>query len=891
MYTRQTTLGELFEIESVKQFLEQAAPQMVSGPAKDYMTPLTLDQLLIMQADAEPLVQAILDVANGKGTDFVPVDPKTQKPKLKKGPFQVYAVDEVDGKMYMINRNFGGCIALQFSKTMNEEIAGVITYQGKQCHYSFTTMELMENLQFLGVFVRDIATEYEKEYTLHFEGFTDTDGNVMDPEDFTFRTAPKGQPDPAYAAHDAVALRAAEEGMVLLKNEEELLPLAEDAHIALFGAQDFRIEAVGAGKINPRYVVRLGQAVDESSFVVDEKADTAILVISRASGENYDNGAFRGEYYLTEEEEQQIASLKEKYKNIIAIINSGYPMDIRWTKDPQVKAVIWTGFSGMLGGRALVNILNGTVNPSGHLTDTWANDYYDIPSSKNFFMPNSPEGALDADHNVWVNTVYEEDIYVGYRYFETFGKEVACPFGWGLSYTTFEVEGKMTDDHTVKATVINTGDRAGREVVQVYAKVPDGKLEQPERRLVAFAKTKELAPGESIALELEIPEKNLVSFDEETSSYIMEAGEYYFYIGTNLKEVKEAGKRTVAKQLVYRVSKDYMKPPVAFTRLSKKDPSTYPQGSLSGIVEGAHGLTYKGERMSIPDREELDDPEVDSWTVEELARFSVCASSGWGMQDVGVAGRVYRLEGRDIPYYAVADGNNGVNINKPNIGMPTSSLVCSTWDPEVAYEVGRVIAEEAKENNVQMILAPAMNIHRNPLCGRQPEYFSEDPLLAGIMAGNQSKGLEDQGVACSVKHVCCNGSEATRKRNHSIVSQRALREIYLRAFEEAFEVQKPLSIMTAYNACNGVFTSADEEMIQGIFRREFGFEGFVMTDWGSYDSADIAAEVQAGNCWLTPGSTDMTYVQPILDGVKNGTVQESRLRQNVKYMYRVVKMA
>ena len=295
--------------------------------------------------------------------------------------------------------------------------------------------------------------------------------------------------------------------------------------------------------------------------------------------------------------------------------------------------------------------------------------------------------------------------------------------------------------------------------------------------------------------------------------------------------------------------------------------------------------------MSIPDREELDDPEVDSWTAEELARFSVCASSGWGMQDVGVAGRVYRLEGRDIPYYAVADGNNGVNINKPNIGMPTSSLVCSTWDPEVAYEVGRVIAEEAKENNVQMILAPAMNIHRNPLCGRQPEYFSEDPLLAGIMAGNQSKGLEDQGVACSVKHVCCNGSEATRKRNHSIVSQRALREIYLRAFEEAFEVHKPLSIMTAYNACNGVFTSADEELIQGIFRGELGFEGFVMTDWGSYDSADIAAEVQAGNCWLTPGSTDMTYVQPILDGVKNGTVQESRLRQNVKYMYRVVKMA
>ena len=221
--------------------------------------------------------------------------------------------------------------------------------------------------------------------------------------------------------------------------------------------------------------------------------------------------------------------------------------------------------------------------------------------------------------------------------------------------------------------------------------------------------------------------------------------------------------------------------------------------------------------------------------------------------------------------------------------MPTSNLVCASWNPDLAYQVGRVIAEEVKENNVQMILAPAMNLHRNPLCGRHPEYFSEDPLLGGTMAGNQCKGLEENGVSASIKHVCCNNAESSRKRNHSIVSQRALRELYLRTFEVAFDIHIPDSIMTGYNACNGVFTAEDEEMIQGVFRNEFGFDGYVMTDWNSYDTADVAKAIAAGNCWMTPGTTDNTYVSPIIEGIKNGTISETRLRQNIKYMYRVIR--
>ncbi len=912
MYTMETTLGELFDIPQVMEFLKKVAPQMVEGPAVGYMTPLSLATVAGMQPGMDEMAQAILDVANGKGTDFVPVDPRTQKPVVVVQDNSIvagYGIDDVDGKLYMLDHRFSGCIVVQFSKEINPDIPGSITYQGEKLDYFIDKIAIAGNMQMIGIFVRNICTQYHQKYVLHMEGFTDMDGNVMDPCDYSFSTLPQGEPDPAYAANDAVALQAAEEGIVLLKNENDTLPLAKDATLALYGATDFRMGAVGAGKINPRYSVRLGRAMEESTFTVSQAADTCVFVISRASGENYDNGAFPGEYYLTQEEEQLIQDLTSKYEKTVAIINSGYPMDIRFLQTYGVDAAIWCGFPGMLGGTAVVNILNGTVNPSGKLPDTWSLDYYDIPSSKNFYMPETPEGALDADHDVWVDTVYEEDIYVGYRYFETFGKEVAYPFGYGLSYTKFNQEALQVDVHqdvlksdaagqnaasliSLTLQVTNQGTVAGKDVLEIYAAIPDGKLEQPAKRLVAFDKTQELAFGESQKLTLEIPVERFTSYDEEQAAFVMEAGTYQLYLGASVQDVKEIGSFTLDSNTVVKSVGDYMTPPVAFTRLSKKDDTTYPQGKLSGIIDGVHELVHKGSREKIADLP-VDfgtiGQEVDSWSIEELARFSVCASSGWGMQDVGVAGRVSRLEGRDIPYYAVSDGNNGVNINKPNIGMPTSNLVCATWNSNLAYQVGEVIAKEAKENDVRMILAPAMNIHRNPLCGRHPEYFSEDPYLAGIMAGNQCKGLEENGMASSVKHVCCNNSEATRKRNHSILSKRALREIYLRAFFVAFEVQKPASIMTGYNACNGVFTAADEEMIQGIFRREYGLEGYVMTDWNSYDTADVAQAVAAGNCWMTPGTTDSTYTAPIIEGIKNGTISESRLRQNVKYMLRVIR--
>ncbi len=275
-------------------------------------------------------------------------------------------------------------------------------------------------------------------------------------------------------------------------------------------------------------------------------------------------------------------------------------------------------------------------------------------------------------------------------------------------------------------------------------------------------------------------------------------------------------------------------------------------------------------------------------TVEELARVSVCASAGWGMEGVGEAGSVFSPEGYGLPRFPVADGNSGVNLNIRNIGMPSGATLCVSFDRELCREVGRVIGQEAKALGIPMILAPALNLHRNPLNGRQPEYFSEDPYLAGTLAGAYAQGLESAGTASCMKHFIANNAESSRKRNQSVISERAIRELYLRAFEYAMEAHMPASVMTAYNAVNGCPTAADPDLLLGILREELGFEGFVMTDWTTYDTVDVAAMAGAGNCWITPGSLDDTYTAPIVEGVKNGSIELERLQDNVASMIKVL---
>jgi beta-glucosidase len=466
-----------------------------------------------------------------------------------------------------------------------------------------------------------------------------------------------------------------------------------------------------------------------------------------------------------------------------------------------------------------------------------------------------------------------------------FQKPVAYPFGFDLSYTNFSISARY-ESLRVAATVKNIGPVKGMEIVQVYVRIPQGKLEQPIIRLVAFGKSRIPEPGETETLTMEISRKSLASYDSDNVRWIMEKGRYEFLSGNSSQNLMLCGTSVLEDDEILCRVKNRVVPPVHINIMSQKPPA-FPNGSCSGVKKGVEELTPKAVRAHYAETEDVADF-VSTLSVEELARLSVCAYSGWTMQEKGEACSVFSLEGRNIPAFIVADENNCVNIQNPNIRMPVSVIVCASFNPDLAYHVGQVIAEEAKENRIQMILAPGMNIHRNPLNGRHSEYFSEDPYLAGIMAGHQSKGLEDSGVSSYLKHIAANNCETSRKRNHSMVKERALREIYLKAFEIALDVHKSDSIMTSYNPLNGVFIGEDEELLLGVFRDEFGFDGWIMTDWSAYDIQDIAAAVRAGNCWMTPGSNDSTYVKPIIDAVAAGTIELSRLRRNVKRILRVV---
>ena len=330
-----------------------------------------------------------------------------------------------------------------------------------------------------------------------------------------------------------------------------------------------------------------------------------------------------------------------------------------------------------------------------------------------------------------------------------------------------------------------------------------------------------------------------------------------------------------------------------------KQGSGMPKGAYSGILPEATGISPDRadlEQFAHPElpkskekltfRDVLADETllaqfVGNMDVKTLARIAVCASNGWGVEGRGEAGRLYLPEGLELPEFVVADGNSGVNLRTRNIGMPSGTTLCASFDKALMEQVGRVIGEEAKLLGIHLILAPGMNLQRNPLNGRHPEYFSEDPYLAGAMAGHYCKGLESAGVGGCYKHLIANNAESGRKRNQSIISERAIRELYFRAFQYALEVHEPVSVMTAYNAVNGVFTSCDPELIQGLLYEECGFRGFVMTDWTSYDSADVAQMVMAGNAWITPGSSDDTYTSQIEAAVADGKLPLAQLQDNV----------
>ncbi len=669
----------------------------------------------------------------------------------------------------------------------------------------------------------------------------------------------------------ALLRRAAAEGAVLLKNDG-VLPITK--RIALFGraqADTFYVGYGSGGDVIKPYrvsildglekalplVTSLSEAYREFSkkFPIERggwgfwphsypempvseelaktarrETDTAVVVLGRAAGEEMDNLPSRGSYLLSEEEENMLALVIKTFPRVAVVLNIGSPVDLSWLERYKVNAVLVVWQGGMETGNACADLLTGKVSPSGKLTDTFARAYADYPSS-----------AFRGGKKV----VYGEDIFVGYRHFETKAREkVLFPFGFGLSYTTFSISARY-EEKKVIFSVTNTGNTFGREVVQVYVQKPTGELENPARELVAFHKTKLLAPNETEHHELLLDERAFASFDGTRGGFVKLKGEYRIFCGSDVRSAQEIGAFSSEEVLVQPTK------PLTYTvPLPSELPVSDRKISFSDVKEGRASV---GEFVSAFSDEEL----------EAISYGAIVMNSPLGADgNAGVMGGVTEsLRGRGIPPITMTDGPSGIRLNTSSSLLPCATLLGCTFDPSLVEKIYRAVGQEMKERGSRVLLAPAMNLHRDPLCGRNFEYYSEDPYLTGKLAAAAVRGVQSVGVSACPKHFCCNNREEDRNRSDSRLSERALRELYLRGFEICVKEGKPHFLMTSYNKINGVYAHYNAALVRGILRGEWGFDGCVVTDWwmkkGSCPQSgkrkNNEARVYAGVNVLMPG--------------------------------------
>ena len=552
----------------------------------------------------------------------------------------------------------------------------------------------------------------------------------------------------------------------------------------------------------------------------------------------------------------------------------------------------------MEGGLAAADLLCGDVNPSGKLTDTFARTFDDYPSSAGF---NESEDYVD----------YTEDIYVGYRYFETIpgaAEKVNYPFGFGLSYTEFAIEplraGEEDGTICVDVRVTNMGSRAGKEVVQLYYRAPQGVLGKPLEVLGAFAKTELLGAGQSQVLRLKMPVNAMASYDDlgkiQASAYVLEAGNYSFRIGNSVRNTVKLDYEYQAAQTVVTEQLERKCAPAALKLRLLADGSyeELPQGgdgyeknrlvpqdidTLEGVEPDVQGISYQEKKeWRNADRITLEGVAEGKADLRRLlAQLSDRELAGLlgGQVNTGTANTygMGNLPAYGIPNIMTADGPAGLRIREEcgvyTTAWPCATLLACTWNPEIVFEAGAAGAAEVKENNIGVWLTPAMNIHRSPLCGRNFEYYSEDPLVSGKMGAAMIRGIQSQHIGASMKHFCCNNKETNRKDSDSRVSERALREIYLKGFEIAVKEAQPWTVMTSYNLMNGYPTSCNPELLNGILREEWGFEGMVTTDW--WNHAEHYLEVKAG------GDIKMGcgYPDRILEAKEKGFVSREEMEK------------
>lgn len=748
----------------------------------------------------------------------------------------------------------------------------------------------------------------------------------------------EGQYVTASKEHIALSKKAAGEGMVLLKNEGALLPLKNGSRIALFGkgSFDYVKGGGGSGDVTVSYIRNIyeglklqGDAVDiyeplsdfyrqnvqeqydngaQPGMTVEPQlasellegaaafADTALFVVSRFSGEGWDrssieyNGEYNpwdaeismpqiagrifpdGDFYLTEAEKALLAQVESKFDKIVVVLNVGGIIDTAWIKsDEKLQAALLAWQGGMEGGLAAAEILTGKINPSGKLPDTFAAKTEDYPAVENF-------------HESVEYVDYTEDIYVGYRYFETIpgaAAKVCYPFGFGLSYTEFELDVQKAWEENGRAwlrvQVTNTGKVPGKEVVQVYYAAPQGLLKKPGRELAAFAKTRELQAGESQTLTLDFARKDMASYDDlgkiTKSAYVLEKGTYEIYVGNSVRAAKRLDfaitleQDEVTEQLSSKAAPTSLKKRMLSDGTFEELPITEANdpnacvlvkmvpGTEEAIVPEIRGREqYMVLNRYAKDAILLMDVAEGRKTMDEfLAQLSdrdlIHLLGGQPNTSVANTYGFGNLPEYGVPNIMTADGPAGLRI-APECGVcttawPCATLLASTWNQELVEEVGKAGAEEVKENNIAVWLTPAVNIHRSPLCGRNFEYYSEDPYLTGKMAAAMVRGIQSQHIAASVKHFACNNKETNRKHSDSRVSERALREIYLKGFEIIVKEADPWTIMSSYNIINGHRASENHDLLEDILRGEWGFKGAVTTDW--WTRGEHYKEIKAGN--------------------------------------------
>ena len=678
----------------------------------------------------------------------------------------------------------------------------------------------------------------------------------------------------------------AAEGIVLLKNEKETLPLKAEDTVSVFGRcqNDWLYVGYGSGgDVHPPYKVSLMEGLRRGGIrcnealaktyadwcadpdnaadhdwwghwpyfhpempltedVVLTAADTssvALVVIGRAAGEDRENVLEKGSYYLTDEERNMLSLVCGRFDKVVLIMNCGSIMDMAFLADYAISAVVYAWQLGQESGNAVADVLSGRVNPSGKLTDTIAKSYADYPSSKYF-------GNKEYNN-------YTEDIFVGYRHFTTFRQEALYPFGFGLSYTAFQLhteeavrEGEGT---VIRVRVTNTGSRPGKEVVQVYCNPPEGKLAKARKNLVAFAKTEELAPGESQLLELQVADYDCASFDDGGKTgfphaFVLEKGEYRLLVGNSSETEKVACAFTVENTICLRQCRDACGPVENFSVLTNwgsvpavKSKRDLRQRILNELPEeipfaGDVGIKLRDVKYGLDTLEDFVTQLTDK-ELGDLSRGEGAMGSSLGIiGNAGAFGGITKeLRDKGIPALITADGPSGIRIKKHTTLLPSGVAIACTWNPVLTEKMFEKVGQEASHFGVDVLLSPGMNIHRNPLCGRNFEYYSEDPYLCGKTAAAAVRGLQSGGVSACPKHFACNNQEVNRNRNDSRVSQRALREIYLKCFEIVVKESAPQNLMTSYNKINGVWSHYNYDLATTILREEWGYRGNILTDW------------------------------------------------------------